>query len=200
MTVTRALAEGEHALIGDIIGESFADDPVNRWVFGGRGGMTAYYSLVAKKLYLRTGFGHAAGNAGGTLWLPPGVSKDIPLWNSLDIATALLRHSGPRAIFRGLAVDASLARSKPSQPYFYLFAIGVRPAEQGKGVGRRLMSAGLEAIDRAGLPAYLESSKESNLPFYRHFGFEVIAQVEPARGCPPMWLMWRDSGHGGTNR
>ena len=40
--------------------------------------------------------------------------------------------------------------------------------------------------------AYLESSKETNVPYYRHFGFEVREEVDHRRGGPRQWSMWRD--------
>jgi GNAT superfamily N-acetyltransferase len=191
--VTRLLQRGEHALIGDIIGDSFADDPVNTWVLHNRRCIAAYYTLMARKLYLARGFGHVMGDDGGTLWLPPGVSKDLPLWRSLDIGATLIRHCGPGALARGFTVDAALKRSRPQQPHYYLFAIGVRPGRQGKGTGGRLLTAGLERVDAERKPAYLESSKADNLPFYRRFGFELVEEVSPSPGCPPLWPMWREA-------
>ena len=35
----------------------------------------------------------------------------------------------------------------------------------------------LAHCDREGLPCYLESSKERNVPFYRRHGFEVVQEV-----------------------
>ena len=43
------------------------------------------------------------------------------------------------------------------------------------------MAPVLETCDREGIAAYLESSKESNIGFYRHRGFEVTGEVERAR-------------------
>ncbi len=193
MTKFRSLSVGEHVLIGDIIGESFADDPVNYWIFRSQIGISDFYTMVAKKLYLPQGYGHVMEDgSGGTLWLPPGVKKHIPLWKSLDIAISMTRHGGFKSIQRGTSVDESLAMYKPTEPHYFLFAIGTRPAQQNKGIGSKLMEAGLEKADREGLPAYLESSKESNLHFYRKFGFEVIEKIEPGKGCPPLWLMWRN--------
>ena len=188
----RKLSSGEHELIGDIIADSFSDDPVNRWVFGLHRAMLPFYTQVSKKLYLRQGFGHVMEDAsGGTLWLPPSVKKEIPLWNSFDIAFSMLRNSGLMSIARGMALDKFLAEKKPKQPHYYLFAIGTRPDRQGQGVGGTLIQAGLESIDLENMPAYLESSKESNVLFYRKFGFEVIEKAVPENGCPPLWLMWR---------
>ena len=188
----RRLVKGEHALIGNIIGDSFSDDPVNLWVFGSEQSIETYNTLAAKKLFLQRGFGHVVADDGGSMWLPPGISKNIPLWNSLDIGTSMVRHGGVRSLRRGLSVDAALSRAKPAEPHYYLYAIGARRARQGKGVGGALMAAGLGQVDQTGMPAYLESSKEINVPFYRRFGFEVIERVVPTAGCPPLWLMWRE--------
>jgi ribosomal protein S18 acetylase RimI-like enzyme len=194
MSLTRDLLLGEHDLIGDIIADSFADDPVNQWVFGSQGAMQPFYTRVAKKLYLPRGYGHVMQDeTGGALWLPPGVKKDIPLLNSLDIAASIIRHAGFGSLLRGLATDSALAKQKPGEPHYYLFAIGARSGHQGKGIGGKLMQAGLERVDAAGMPAYLESSKEANVPFYRRFGFEVTQKIVPAKGCPPLWLMWREA-------
>lgn len=194
MNDIRKLVRDEHQLIGDVIGDSFSDDPVNKWVFGTRECMTEYYTLVAKKLYLSQGYGDITLEAnGGSLWLPPGKSKEIPLYRSLNIAKSMVRHNGIKSLIRGLGVDNALAKSKSKEPHFYLFAIGVRPNDQGKGIGGKLMNAGLEVVDQAAMPAYLESSKEINLPFYKRFGFEVTQRLVPAKGAPPLWLMWREA-------
>lgn len=194
MEQIRQLQRHEHNLIGDIIADGFASDPVNQWVFGGYEGIKAYNCLMAKKLYLKSGYGDVMDDeSGGALWLPPGVSKEIPLWNSIDIASSMLRFSGPCSIRRGMAVDNFLANKKPKTPHYYLYAIAARSGMQGKGIGGRLMQAGLERVDSESMPAYLESSKELNFPFYRRCGFEVLEEVVPAPGCPPLWLMWRDA-------
>jgi hypothetical protein len=42
------------------------------------------------------------------------------------------------------------------------------------------------------MPAYLESSKEKNVPFYERNGFKVRERFEVPNGGPPIWLMWRE--------
>lgn len=194
MNTTRNLSIGEHDLIGDIISDSFSDDPVNLWVFSAPKGMKPYFTSAAKKLYLAKGFGHVMEDqSGGSLWLPPNVQDHIPLIESIDIALSMVKHSGFKSIAKGLALDSALAKAKPQQPYYYLFAIGARPNQKGKGIGRKLMEAGLKNADEEKMPAYLESSKELNVSFYKRFGFEVIEKLTPAKNCPPLWLMWRES-------
>lgn len=179
-------------VIGNILGKSFADDPVNCWVFANVGGISSYFSNVARKKYVPQGFGHVdSEHRGASMWLPPTVSKDIPLIKSLDIATSMIRAGGATSLIRGLKFDIGMAKRKQNEPHFYLFAIGTTPDGRGKGIGGRLMDVGLAAVDEKCMPAYLESSKESNVSFYRRYGFEVIEEYSPARGCPPLWLMWR---------
>jgi GNAT superfamily N-acetyltransferase len=76
-----------------------------------------------------------------------------------------------------------------------LAAIGVRPEQQGKGLGTALLEPGLDHTDRLGLPAYLESSNIRNVPLYERHGFEVTEEVELPSG-PPIWLMWRPARTG----
>ena len=193
MAQVRNLVLGEHTIIGDIIADSFADDPVANWVFGGQNGTRNYITKIAKKHYLQKGYGYVMNdNSGGALWLPPGVSKKVPLINSIDIALPMIKHGAIKSIPRGLLVDQALCKIKPIAPHYFLFAIGARSKMQGKGIGGKLMEEGLKKVDLAQMPTYLESSKEINVPFYRRYGFEVIDRFIPAKGCPPLWLMWRE--------
>jgi hypothetical protein len=50
----------------------------------------------------------------------------------------------------------------------------------------------LERCDAEGLPAYLESSKASNVPFYERFGFRVTQDLQLAPDAPTLYGMWRE--------
>lgn len=118
MPQLRPLTPSDASLIGGIIGESFADDPVNLWVFKNPSGMTPYYRSMARKLYLRRGFGHVTPDgSGGSMWLPPGVSKELPLWRMGGIITSMVRHGGMSSLKNGLKIDAALLRAKPKEPH-----------------------------------------------------------------------------------
>lgn len=189
------LAPNEWDVIGKIVADGFADDPINLWALNGTGAMRPMYTAVARHLYLPRGFGHrSTDNSAGTLWLPPGVDKHIGLLPTLTIAGAVLAHGGPRAVRRALGLDNRMKVRRPKTPHFYLFAIAVHPSKQGKGLGGRLLREGLRRADEAGMPAYLENSNEKNLGFYRAHGFRVVEELQPGKGCTPMWLMWREAG------
>ncbi len=192
MPTPAALSLTNLELAADILADAFSDDPVMDWVFGDmRAGRTLYTNYGRAK-YLPEGFGHVADDDGAAMWLPPGVAKDVPLHRSLPLARDMLRYGGLRSVMRGLRFDTGVARFKPNAPHFYLFAIGTRAASRGRGAGKRLMEAGLARADAAGMPCYLESSKATNVPYYRRFGFEVTERFHVAEGAPPMWGMWRE--------
>ena len=83
-----------------------------------------------------------------------------------------------------------LEKRHPREPHWYLQAIGTDPPFQGKGYGGVLLRHRLAALDAAGLPAYLEASKESNVPLYANFGFAVTGEIRMPDG-PTLYSMWR---------
>jgi ribosomal protein S18 acetylase RimI-like enzyme len=82
----------------------------------------------------------------------------------------------------------------PKEPHWYLQVIGTDPRKQGKGFAGVLMRNQLAVADASGTPCYLESSKESNIPVYRAFGFEVVREIHLPNG-PTLWPMWRNVRH-----
>ena len=86
---------------------------------------------------------------------------------------------------------ADAFRPHPREPpHHYLRVLGCDPNRQGQGIGSRLLEPTLAQCDTRGEPAYLESSNEKNLSFYRRHGFETTAEVVTHLGARA-WLMWR---------
>ena len=188
------LQRDEAGLIGKIIAEGFSDDPVNNWAFNGTSAMQPVFTTMAKHLYLPNGFGHKTPDGkAGTMWLPPHAAKEYGSIATIKMALSIARYGGPKAISNTLRLDGFLKQKQPVAPHYYLFAISVHPNLQGTGVGGKLMRAALEDVDQAHMPAYLESSKDTNIGFYQSHGFIVIDKVKPTPDCPPLWLMWRDA-------
>jgi len=91
----------------------------------------------------------------------------------------------------GFIRKAAEAHHPKTTPHFYLMTIGVDPKFQGQGLGGALLDATLAKIDAKGLPSYLESSNEKNVPLYRRHGYEVTKEFRPAPDAPPLWHVAR---------
>ncbi|MFT5032888.1 MAG: GNAT superfamily N-acetyltransferase [Bermanella sp.] len=189
----KPIAPDEHELLGEIITEGFADDPVNQWAFRSKAAMLPIYTEMARDLYIPKGFGDCSlDKQACSLWLPPNAKVNFGIRASLNIGRALISHAGLQGIRNSLAVNAVMSKAHPQDPHYYLFAIAARPAAQGKGLGGALMRKALARIDSERMPAYLENSKERNIGFYRHFGFDILEKIQARKDAPPLWAMWRE--------
>jgi ribosomal protein S18 acetylase RimI-like enzyme len=129
---------------------------------------------------------------GAAVWGPPDGWR-VPVTASLREGPAMLGAFGrrlPLALWSWLRMDA---RHPKRPPHWYLAVMGVAPEWQGRGLGTALMRPGLEEIDAAGLPAYLETSTPRARALYERNGFAVTGEINVPMGGPPIWLMWRES-------
>jgi len=129
---------------------------------------------------------------GAAIWALPNRWKATPR-QGLRTARAFAhpRH-WPRfpRIARGIMAAEG---GHPAAPkHFYLATLGVDPDHQGEGLGSRLLAPILEICDSDGIPAYLESSKHSNIAFYARHGFRVTGELRMPAGGPLVYAMWRE--------
>ena len=89
------------------------------------------------------------------------------------------------------SVYSQFDKIHPKQPHWYIAVLGVPPDQQGKGLGGKLLRPILQKADKESVIVYLECSNPNSLDFYRKYGFEVINEIVPVRGCPPIWGMVR---------
>jgi ribosomal protein S18 acetylase RimI-like enzyme len=75
--------------------------------------------------------------------------------------------------------EALLKKLHPSEPFCYLWFIGVSPNAQHKGIGSALLRELLEQHDQEALPVYLETSVKRNLSWYERFGFIEYKTLNP---------------------
>ncbi|MCK7624957.1 GNAT family N-acetyltransferase [Streptomyces sp. RS10V-4] len=94
--------------------------------------------------------------------------------------------------------EAAMRPHRPTGPVWFLGALGIDPARQGRGLGAAVLRPGLRAADGAGVPAFLETSDEGNVRFYRRLGFEVTAAYPLPGGGPYTWAMTRRPGATGA--
>jgi GNAT superfamily N-acetyltransferase len=196
--VVRTAREADAARIAAVLGRAFDDDPVWRWLLPDDASrvrrMTALFGIMLRHVHLPHGATEAAGRDGteaAALWSPPGQWR-IPLRRQAAQGVPLLRALGTRTFASLRALDA-IERHHPKEPHWYLAVLGTDPPAQGNGLGAALLRSRLDRCDAEGLPSYLESSKERNVPYYERFGYRVTRELSlPGKGCPPVWLMWRE--------
>lgn len=124
------------------------------------------------------------------LWDPPNAWKEsrrAELMMMPSLIRACGRRAGAGRMFAGL-----MQREHPEEPHWYLAVIGSDTTVRGRGFGQALMRSGLARCDAEHAPAYLESSKAANVPYYQRFGFEVTGEVVVPDGGPTLWKMWRN--------
>jgi ribosomal protein S18 acetylase RimI-like enzyme len=179
------------------LGRAFSDDPVMTWMFPDdrqrAKGLPRMWATMTRHHYLAGGGVEIATRGpdvgAAAAWDPPGRWKQSQ-WEELRMLPAFVLAFGPR-LLGAQAVAEVMKKQHPEEPHWYLFAIGSDPTVRGAGFGQALMRSRLDRCDAEHAPAYLESSKEENVPYYMRFGFEVTGEIKLPRGGPSLWPMWR---------
>ncbi|MGW1373018.1 GNAT family N-acetyltransferase [Streptomyces sp. NPDC002446] len=192
--IPKATTIDDAPLISRILARAFDDDPMMRRFFpddaSRAAGLGRYFTTIFTRQYVHHAICENT-EAAAAFWVPPEAqAKTVPDAETIAELQDILGDRAP--LFRD-TVEAA-AKHTPQEPHWYLALIGADPAAQGQGHGAALLRSGLAKADAAGLPAYLESSKPSNLPFYEHFGFTVRQELRPEDG-PVLWAMWREPRH-----
>lgn len=175
-----------------VLSRAFQDDPVWTWMQPDPTGRTRLFAAMARYHHFAGGGIQAARRGGAigaaALWDPPERWQHRPI-EQLRAAPSLLRALGAR-LPRALRLDSVAHAAHPEEPHWYLAVIGSDPTVRGGGFGQTLMKAGLARCDAEHAPAYLESSKPENVPYYERFGFEVTGEIV-VPGGPTLIPMWR---------
>ena len=197
-TVRRATRADVPAMAG-ALADAFDDDPVMGWMLGPKPKqkrLVRFFSVALRSWFLRHEHtwtadinGGDVGKgavAGGAVWAPPGRWR-LGFLDMLLTAPTMMR----------LAAHASAA-SRPASgfsssttcaaPHYYLAILGTDPQKQGKGFASAMLAPVLARCDEEGMPAYLESSKHSNISFYERHGFVLNEELQLPNG-PPIWPM-----------
>ena len=185
---------GERKRVLEVLGRAFFDDPVSMYLFPDerrrQAGFAGFSGLAIDA------FGSSAhvltndAVQGAAIWQlpspqPPGLLVQL----RMGIHMAWLIRAG---MGRAIRLGEFMSEHHLHEPHYYLAAIGTDPSFQGKGIGSALIQPVLERCDKERLPAYLESSKRENIPFYNKHGFEVVEELQIPDG-PRLWPMIRSA-------
>jgi len=198
------LAPHQSKLATEVLSRAFQNDPLWQYLAPNEARRTRMmssafrilvrYSLLYGEVYTTMGLDGLA------CWLPPG--------NTTPTFSRLLRvgirgvpfQFGWTGFRRYAAVErftaAAHKRIAPGH-HWYLWGLGVEPVCQGQGIGSMLIQPVLERADAGGLPCYLETMNERNVPFYQKHGFNVMdeGEVSSSDGSRVhIWAMLREPG------
>lgn len=179
--------------LSEVLAAAFAHDPVWSWLIpDARRRPRALQRFFA--LELRT-----VGLVRGTVWTSDdrrgaALCLDPGRWR-LPWPVAVAHAPAFAAAFRGrlahaMALQLRMERRHMREAHYYFPYLGVEPAAQGQGLGRRLMAPALERCDRERLPAYLEASSPRNAALYERLGFAAVEEMRLG-SSPPLILMVR---------
>jgi ribosomal protein S18 acetylase RimI-like enzyme len=87
---------------------------------------------------------------------------------------------GLKNIKKVLKRETELKKYYPREPFFHLWYVGVKPGEQGKGLGSNMVNSILEKAGKENKPVYLETSNPRNFVFYEKLGFRLAADISSA--------------------
>jgi ribosomal protein S18 acetylase RimI-like enzyme len=182
----------DRTAIGEAIGRAFFDDPVALYLFpneSSRRRRFGRFAQIAIDSFAGHGFVYTTDPIqGAAIWQAPSPSP-VGFWSQLRL-TITLMNTTRSGFFRAIAMAETMRKNHFREPHWYLAVLGTVPEAQGRGIGSAMMKPVLERCDKEGQAAYLESSKESNIPFYNRHGFEGTGEIE-IEGGPTLWPMVR---------
>ncbi len=185
----------DRAAVAVALAKAFFDDPVPQWSCPPDDLRDRVLQRVFSAM-LNVALPHGevwttTQRSGAAIWFPPdfahlGAADSLRLLRAATLPRLLPRM--PAAIAGALKADAIHRRQRP---HWYLFSLGVDPSAQGQGLGSRLIAPVLEQCDADQIGAYLESSKQENIPFYARHGFKETEPFKLPSG-PVIYPMWRE--------
>ncbi len=180
--------------IARVLADAFSDYPWTRWTVDAsdhRARIEGLQRLVLEHV----GFPH------GEVWVTTvtGTISAAAIWTDSrrpppdDVWAAMAaerrslegdRHEAARA------AEEAVGPLQPEVPHLYLGAAGTRSSTQRRGLGAAVLAPVLAAADDEQIAAFLETSSERNVHFYRRLGFDIVGEIR-IQGGPAVWAMLR---------
>ncbi|MFF9685474.1 GNAT family N-acetyltransferase [Streptomyces sp. NPDC014623] len=189
--VVRPLTDADVPTAVDTLARAFADYPYTRHVIAAddhEERVRRFQELCLTRIGMVYGrVWVAEGGRAVAVWAVPGRDPSPAF---AELGPVLGELSGDRAA-ASAAADAAVAPYRPQEPGWFLETVGTAPEAQGRGLGSAVLAPGLREAERAGHPAFLETSSEANVLFYERLGFKVTAAVQLPDSGPRTWCMRR---------
>jgi ribosomal protein S18 acetylase RimI-like enzyme len=185
-------------VLANILTSAFFDDPFYNYIFPDKSNRHNKLFWLMEKLVL---YGNKYGKIGITnepingviIWLKPS-SPMLSIRGLIEVG--ILRMPvifGPRGTNKLIRISHEWEYLQKREPkrHWYLLAIGVDPAKQGRGIGSSLMMPILLEADQSKLSCYLETMTIKDIQFYNRHGFEIVHKGMINESIP-YWTMRRD--------
>jgi ribosomal protein S18 acetylase RimI-like enzyme/ketosteroid isomerase-like protein len=192
----RRVTEADVPKVARALAEAFFADPHFCWIVRDdarrMGKLVRGFEMFTRRIWLPAGECYTHERLfGAAMWMPPGTWHMGPLeqLRLLPVIAGNLRLDLPRFL---KALNFVETKHPHVPEHWYLPALGVAPALQGRGFGAVLLQVVLARCDAERAPAYLEASTARNRALYERHGFETLEECRYAREAPPLWRMWRE--------
>jgi len=184
----------------EVLTRAFRNDPVGKYFFADeleREKRLPYFFQYVLSYCVRYGeiYATSPNLEGVAVWL---TSDNYPMTFGrlirsvpLSIMFSLGRGGSGRMRYFGEYINALHQRLAPFKHWF-LQIIGVDPQFKGKGYAGKLLRPMFARIDEEGLPCYLETLDETNVPLYEHFGFRIVEKSAIPETKLTNWAMLRE--------
>jgi len=192
--------KGDIARVVRVLADAFQHDPLWNKIFEGESYLEKRFQSffeVPVRHCLKYGEVYAPSDnlEGVVAWVPEKYA-DMTVWRMIQsggmgaamrMGSNASKKMGP--VFKPITEDRH--EHMAGCNFLYLLVVGVATELQGKGFGRKLISAAIEKSEREGLQLYLETETEENAKMYEHFGFSLLKRVTLPIVDLPMWEMVR---------
>ncbi|BAL90083.1 putative GCN5-related N-acetyltransferase [Actinoplanes missouriensis 431] len=179
--VIRAIRQDEIPAVGAMISNAFDDLAANHYlvpVAAERENVMAGFFTLESETAFRQGrievIDHPDGGyAAAAVWFDR--ETDLP---EAEAYMERLEAIAGEHFERFGALGELFEKNHPTDAHWHLAFLGVRPSEQGRGLGGALMQRVHDDLDAKGVPAYLEATNENNVRLYRRYGYQPMDPCE----------------------
>jgi len=137
------------------------------------------YSIHEANTYGKLGT-HDNKNSGASLWAIP-LNTDLNNLRKTEKKAQMISIFGSD-VYAEISLVGGFMNSQNdkyiSDDMWYLSILGVSPAYQNQGLGKKLVEPILKEADKIKVATYLETFTIQNNSFYKRLGFEIVASIK----------------------
>lgn len=174
-----------------ILAAALADDPVGRWLIADRHDRWRIHCRYFHR-FVRHGLevgsiGIAGGDAACAVWFPSTAADAVDLDSELAV---LCEQYAERFSLFGQIMHG---RHPKAPAHNYLMLLGVKPKQQGHGLGSALLAHHLAELDAVGMPSYLDATTQRSAQgVYTRAGYRPLGVPIAFPGGLQVYPLWRD--------